>query len=201
MATTTAPWPLHATVAGFRRFSVAEYHRLIEIGVLTEDDNIELLEGYLVYKMSRNPPHDRALHALMELLFGLLPKGWKQRIQGAVTLSISEPEPDLAVVRKDANNYHTRHPAPSDFGVVIEVSDSMLDGDRIDKCRIYSRDLLPTYWIVNIPDRQVEVYTSPSGPTAIPAYSDRKDYLIGDDLPLVLDGVTVATLTVRDIFS
>ena len=58
---TTLPLPYQGTMAGFRRFSVAEYHRLIELGILTEDDNLELLEGYLVHKMARNPPHDVAI--------------------------------------------------------------------------------------------------------------------------------------------
>jgi len=58
MIATAPALPWQGTMAGFRRFTVPEYHRLIEIGVLTEDDNLELLEGYLVHKMSRNPPHD-----------------------------------------------------------------------------------------------------------------------------------------------
>src|SRR5262245_41857157 len=61
MTTQTIQLPWQGTMAGFRRFSVAEYHKLIEIGILTEDDNLELLEGYLVHKMSRNPPHDATI--------------------------------------------------------------------------------------------------------------------------------------------
>src|SRR5262245_27794269 len=110
MTTAALNLPLLGTMAGFRRFSVAEYHRLTEIGILTEDDNLELLEGYLVLKMARNPPHDGALHGLLELLVSVLPPAWKVRIQAAVTLSGSEPEPDLAVVRKNANGYRTWHP-------------------------------------------------------------------------------------------
>src|SRR3989440_12679489 len=99
--TPTVALPLLGMQAGFRRFSVAEYHRLIEIGILTEDDNLELIEGYLVHKMSRNPPHDSTLHEVLDLLTAPLPTGWKIRIQAAITLSDSEPEPDLAVVVKD----------------------------------------------------------------------------------------------------
>src|SRR5579872_4886321 len=113
-------------MAGFRRFSVAEYHRLIELGILTEDDNLELLEGYLVHKMARNPPHDGTMHQVLDVLGAHLPVGWKARTQSALTLSDSEPEPDLAVVRKDANGYRTRHPSPADAGLLIEVSDSTL---------------------------------------------------------------------------
>jgi hypothetical protein len=61
MSTTTVILPLLGTMAGFRQFTVDEYHRLIEIGLLTEDDNLELLEGYLVKKMTKNPPHEGSI--------------------------------------------------------------------------------------------------------------------------------------------
>src|SRR5204863_6593776 len=96
------PLPLLGVMAGFRRFSVAEYHRLTELGILTEDDNLELIEGYLVLKMSRNPPHDGTLHRALKRLTTVLPVGWDIRVQSAVTLIDSEPEPDLAIVREDA---------------------------------------------------------------------------------------------------
>jgi Uma2 family endonuclease len=186
-------------MAGFRRFTVAEYHRLIELGVLTEDDNLELIEGYLVLKMSRKPPHDGTLHRLIKRLTRHLPAGWDLRIQSAITLTDSEPEPDLAIVREDADGYLTRHPSASDAGLVIEVADSTLAGDRADKGRVYARAGIPCYWIANLVDGQIEEYTSPSGPTALPAYAQRKDYRPGDDIPLVLGGQQVATLPVRDL--
>src|SRR5262249_30603098 len=130
MPTQAVNLPIQGTMAGFRRFSVAEYHKLIESGILTEDDNLELLEGYLVHKMSRNPPHDATIQRLMKRLLRLLPPGWDLRVQSAVTLSESEPEPDLAVVRGDENAYIARHPAGADVGLVIEVSDSTLPADR-----------------------------------------------------------------------
>src|SRR2546421_11780168 len=99
--TPTVALPLLGMQAGFRRFSVAEYHRLTELGILTENDNLELIEGYLVLKMARNPPHDGTLHQALEIIGPHLPAGWKVRIQSALTLPDSEPEPDLAVVRQD----------------------------------------------------------------------------------------------------
>src|SRR5438132_62975 len=105
MTTQIAPLPIQGTMAGFRRFSVAEYHRLIQIGILTEDDNLELLEGYLVHKMSRNPPHDGTIQKVMKRLLRFHPAGWEVRVQSAITLPESEPEPDLAVVRGDENTY------------------------------------------------------------------------------------------------
>ena len=76
MMPTILSLPIQGQMAGFRRFSVAEYHKLIDIGVLTEDDNLELLDGYLVHKMSRNPPHDVALQPIQETLPRLLPAAW-----------------------------------------------------------------------------------------------------------------------------
>jgi Uma2 family endonuclease len=199
MTTLTTPLPWQGMNAGFRRFSVAEYHKLIELGILTEDDNLELLEGYLVHKMSRNPPHDVTLDLIQETLPRLLPAGWRLRSQSAITLATSEPEPDGAIVRGNARTYTVRHPGPADIGVVIEVADSTLDGDRLDKGRIYARDGIPCYWIINLVDRQIEVYTAPSGATATPAYAQRQDYHAGDDATLSLDGATVATIAVTDL--
>ncbi len=200
MITTQPPTlPLLGTMAGFRRFSVPEYHRLTEIGVLTEDDNLELIEGYLVNKMSRNPPHDFVIQRLTRLLLATLPPNWDVRIQCAMTLPDSEPEPDIALVRGSARDYAARHPGPTDVGMLIEVADSTLLGDRADKGRIYARANVPIYWIVNLIDRQIEVYEQPSGPTAAPAYAKATTYRIGDSVPLVLDGATVATFVVNDL--
>src|SRR5947207_14110936 len=99
MTQQTANLPLLGTQAGFRRFSVPEYHRLTEIGVLTEDDNLELIEGYLVLKMSRNPPHDGTIQIDSQAFSAALPPGWCVRVQCAVTLPDSEPEPGIAIVR------------------------------------------------------------------------------------------------------
>ncbi len=199
MSAQTIPLPLLGTMAGFRRFSVAEYHRLTEIGVLTENDRLELIEGYLVLKMPHNPPHDGSIQLVDGVLAPHLPSGWCIRIQSAITLPESEPEPDLVIARGTRRSYLSRHPAPGDIGLVVEVADSTLLGDRADKGRIYARANLPCYWIVNVQDGQVEVYTSPSGPAAVPGYVQRQDFRPGDAAPFVLDGVTIASLPVREL--
>src|SRR5882724_6966313 len=114
--------PLAATMAGFRRFSIDEYHRLIEIGLLTEDEPLELIEGTLVMKMPRNPPHDTAILKLNNRLIRVAPPGWQVRGQSSATLGTSEPEPDFALVRGDEDTYSTRHPGPGDISLVIEVA-------------------------------------------------------------------------------
>jgi hypothetical protein len=191
--------PILGTQAGFRRFTISEYHRLTQIGMLTEDDNLELLEGYLVHKMARNPRHDGTLHRAVKRLNHVLPNGWDLRIQSAVTLADSEPEPDLAIVRTDSLGCTTRHPEAVDIGLVIEVSDSTLAGDRADKGRIYARAGIDCYWILNLVDRQVEVYSGPSGPGASPTYGRRQDHLLGDTLDLWLAASLVATIPIADL--
>ncbi len=191
--------PLQAQMAGLYRFSVAQYHKLIDMDILTEDDNLKLLDGYLAHKMSRNPPHDAAIQKILKRLFRILPPDWDLRIRSAITLSHSEPEPDLAVVRGDETRYLTNHPGPTDVGLVIEVADSTLDSDRADKGRIYAEAGIACYWIVNLVDRQIEVYTLPSGATSTPAFGQRQDYRSGDAVPLLLDASVVGNILVHDL--
>ena len=190
MPPTLVSLPYQGTMAGFRRFSVAEYHQLIDIGILTEDDDLELLEGYLVHKMAPDPPHDVAIQKTNKCLVRLALPGWDVRCQCAITLDKSEPEPDFALVRGDETAYLARHPGPADIGLVIEVSDSTLPGDRDDKGRIYARAGIPIYWIVNVRDHWVEVYSAPSGDI----YGKRVDFGVEQAIPLLLDGVMVGQI-------
>jgi Uma2 family endonuclease len=185
--------------AALRRFSVDEYHRMIDAGILDEDDGVELLEGYVVLKMARNPPHDTALQRTRKRIEALVPLGWEVRIQCAVTLPDSEPEPDVAIARGDERTYSTRHPGPADLGLVVEVAESTLAGDRGDKARIYARAGVVCYWIVNLVDRQVEVYTAPTGPAATPAYAAQQVFAVGASVPLDLDGKALGGIAVADM--
>jgi Uma2 family endonuclease len=191
--------PLRGLVAGFRRFTVDEYHKLLEMGMITEDDNLELLDGHLVKKMSRNPRHDGTLKKVDKRLQPMLPRGWESRVQMGTTLIGSEPEPDLLVAREDPAGYTTRHPEPKDVGLVIEVSDSSLETDRRDKAPIYAQSSLPEYWIINLVDRQIEVYGSPTGTTAMPTYNVQQVYRSGQSVPFALDGRHIADIVVDDL--
>jgi Uma2 family endonuclease len=191
--------PVRSSQPAFRRFSVGEYHQMIETGILTDEDKVELIEGYVELKMPRNPAHDSTVQATTKRIFRVLPKDWDLRVQLAVTLTDSEPEPDAAVVRGDESAYRIHHPSPADVGMLAEVSDSSLDRDRIDKGRIYARARIPIYWIINLIDRQVEVYTDPSGPTAAPAYAKRQIFKVGDAVPVVLDSALVGSIPVAEL--
>ncbi len=195
MSILTAPRPTTFGFSSFRRFSVDEYHRMIETGILNDEDRVELLDGYVVLKMPRNPPHDTSVLKTNKRLIRIVPTGWEVRCQSAITLSDSEPEPDFAVVRGDENTFATRHPGPAEVGLLIEVADTSLDRDRHDKGPVYARANISLYWIVNLIDRQVEVYSTPSAS----GYANRKDFRVGDVVPLVLDGVNCGTIAVAEL--
>jgi len=180
----------------FYRLTVAQYHEMIENSILGEGEKVELLDGILVKMMSRNHDHDYGIQALLQLLFKALPDAWGIRPQCAITLAASEPEPDYAVVRGPATNYRTHHPTPGEIGLVIEVADSSLRRDQRLKAAIYAEAGLPVYWIVNLADRVVEVYTRPNA--AERRYEDRADIPVGETIPLVLDGAEVARLPVGE---
>src|SRR5262245_18478406 len=118
------------------RWSVAEYHRLISEGWLT--DSVELLDGLLVRKMAKNPLHTLTNELARLALEGCLPSGWCVNAQQPVTTATSEPEPDLSVVRGDRRQYRERHPGPEDLALVVEVSDTTLDRDQGTKRRLYA---------------------------------------------------------------
>jgi Uma2 family endonuclease len=197
--TPTATPVTYGLDAAIARFSVARYQRMVEAGILTPEDKVELLENYVVLKMPRNPRHDSALQRMLRPLLRSLPAGWDQRIQSAVALADSQPEPDFAFVRGSSADYEQRHPGTADVGLVIEVADSSLLRDQRDKTRIYARGVIPCYWIVNLVDRRLEVYSQPSGPTPVPAYHSFQTYQPGDAVPLVLDGMTVGALAAADL--
>jgi Uma2 family endonuclease len=196
---TAPPLPIQAVLAGLRRFTVAEYRELIRTGFLTEDDPVELLDGYLVYKMPQNSLHSSCILALIELIPPTLPSGWVFRPQLPIELATSAPEPDGAIVRGVRQDYVVRQPGATETALVIEAAESSLAGDRLDKARLYARANISEYWIINLIDRQVEVYTAPQPAAAPPAYATRRDYRPGDAVPLVLDGATVAALPVADL--
>jgi len=181
-----------------RRFSVDEYRRMGECGILTIEDRVELLEGWVVPKMMHNPAHDGTVAIVNEAILKHLPTGWHVRIQSAIATSDSQPEPDLAITRGRGRDFLERHPGPDDIALVIEVADTSLDRDR-DKRRLYARAGIREYWIVNLLERRIEVYSDPTGDDPEPAFRQRKDYDPASDVPLVIDPASVAQLAVRSL--
>jgi Uma2 family endonuclease len=182
----------------FPRWPVAKYQRMIEVGIFSAEERVELIDGYIVVIDPEGSSHDATIDRVKTALASL-PGDWWVRVRQPVVLAESQVEPDLAVVRANPRGYETLYPAGQETGLVIEVADSSLLRDQRDKTRIYARAGIPVYWIINLVDRRVEVYTQPSGPTAVPAYGAFQTYQPGDVVPLVLDGVTVGSVAANDL--
>lgn len=181
------------------RFSVDQYHAMIQASILTEDDPVELLEGWLITKMPKNPRHTLVTQLARDLLASLLPPGWYINIQEPITTAESEPEPDVVVVRGERRQYPDHHPGPQDIALVIEVADSSLRRDQTLKKRIYAAAGISVYWIVNLIDGQIEVYSEPSGSHEQPDYHQQQNYGLEDAVPVVVDGQEVGRLSVQDL--
>jgi Uma2 family endonuclease len=180
------------------RFSVEQYEKMIETGVLTSEDRLELIEGIVIQKMTQNPPHATAIDYTADALRPLLPADWRLREQKPIKLSDSEPEPDLVVVRGPLTLYERRHPRPAEITLVIEVADTTLETDRRDKGRAYARARIPRYWIINLKERQIEVYTEPRTGKS-PAYRRRTDFASDARVPVVIEDDEVGQVDVRDL--
>lgn len=197
----TQPSRFFPQFAILRRWTADEYHRMIDAGVLTTEDKVELLDGYLVTKMPQNVPHRAAVVRLSTRLAPKLPPGWVLMTQCPLTIGVTEPEPDGSMLRGTDVTFDARHPVPADCGIFVEVADSSLAFDRGAKLEMYATASIPIYWIVNIPDRQIEVYTDPQPVATPPTYAARTDYTLGQSVPLVLDGQTVGTIPAADLLT
>jgi len=133
-----------------------------------------------------------------DLRFALV-RDWLLRVRQTVVLPDSQPEPDFAIVRGTPRSYLTRNPCPSDISTVVEVADASLLRDQCDKTSIYARAGIPCYWIVNLEEQRLHVYSRPTGPITVPAFQSFQIYQPGDDLPLVLDGAMVGTVPVAEL--
>jgi Uma2 family endonuclease len=148
------------------RLTVADYHRLAEAGILGEDDRVELLQGQLVDMSPVGPRHALAVDALTELLFAAVTPPARVRVQNPVALDIgTQPNPDIAVVRRPWTGYPHAHPGPADIFLIVEVSDSSLSVDLGAKQTLYALAGVREYWIVDLTADVVRVHRGPENGT------------------------------------
>jgi Uma2 family endonuclease len=181
------------------RMHVDDYLAMHEHRVITDESPVELLEGLLVQTMVRRPPHDTALGLVQDAIIAMLPPGWIVRVQSALQLTDSVPEPDLAIVRGDRRDFAGRHPTNADCGLVIEIADATLATDRGLKRRTYARHSITEYWIVNLTDGVVEACTEPTGLIGQPEYHEIRTYLPGEFIPFKLDGSDIGAIPVTQL--
>ena len=144
-----------------RRWTRAEYGRLVGLGIFHEDERIELLDGHLMVREPQGSRHGVAIELADSAFRAALGPGWRVRVQLPIALDeASEPEPDLSVVAGDPRDSRYQH--PSRPALVIEVADVTLALDREVKGPLYARARVPEYWIVDLVSSALEIYRDPA---------------------------------------
>lgn len=179
-----------------RRWTRAEYDRLIALGLLGEDERVQLVEGEILEMSPQSAPHMAAIRLVEEALRAAFGPGFDVRVQGPLALGPdSEPEPDVAVVRGGPRDYRDHHPTGQDAVLVVEVADASLRFDRERKGKVYAAARVPEYWVVNLESRVLEVYREPEqgrytsclvygpGDAVAPLFSPRAHIAVADLLP------------------
>jgi len=191
-------WP---TAPALLRFSVADYHRMIEAGVLGEDHPVELLEGFVVKMAPIGPMHAVAVSLIYKRLGELITADWDVISQQPLTLEDSEPEPVVAVVRGNVRDYAAGHPSDGDVGLVVEVAEKSLNIDRRQKAAIYAAAGIAEYWIINLPERRAEIHRQPRAATdSSPAAYETREVVPADGrMSLVLEGKKLGEIGLSDV--
>jgi len=150
-------------LADLRLITVQEYHRMAEAGILDADERVELIDGYILKMAAKGTAHSSATTRTAKLMEQLLAGQVWIRVQEPIRLNnYSEPEPDIAVVQIDPLDYADHHPTVSEVYLVIEVADSSLQKDCGLKAKAYARSHILDYWVLDITERKLHVFRSPS---------------------------------------
>ncbi|HAT13662.1 MAG TPA: hypothetical protein DCS91_08915 [Microcoleaceae bacterium UBA11344] len=150
------------TTVTAKRFSIAEYHRLGELGFFAPDDRVELIRGEIIKMAAKGRLHSVCNSLVFGELYVLVAKRAIVRGQEPIILmDDSEPEPDVVLARNRSDNYLSSHPEPADILLVIEVSDSTLKYDQRTKLSLYAEAGIANYWIFNLVDSQLEMHSEP----------------------------------------
>jgi Uma2 family endonuclease len=150
-----------------KRWRRVEYERLVDVGAFEDGEPIELVGGQLIVAEPKGSPHAAGVGMASDALRAALPPGWIVRVQDPLALDDdSAPEPDVAVVRGRHADYRDAHPVRA--ALIVEVAESSLTFDRVQKGSLYARAGIADYWIINLVDRLVEVYRDPGADVTAP---------------------------------
>jgi Uma2 family endonuclease len=144
------------------KFTVGQYHQMIESGILTDRDHVELLQGEIIEMSPVGRQHAAYVDRLTELFVLELSSWARIRVQSPIRLSNnSEPQPDVAILQRRADFYAEGHPQPQDIFALVEVSDTTIEFDRTVKVPLYAQDNIAEVWIVDLNAEAVQVYREP----------------------------------------
>ena len=195
-AATSSPPPAREK----RKFTVAEYYRMGEVGILRPDERVELIEGEILVMAPIGSEHSGSVNISNEI-FHLLARGrFIVHVQNPLHLDDgSQPQPDIALLRPRADRYARSHPAPAEVLLVVEIADSSLEYDRNVKAHLYGRNNVPETWVKNLPEDCIERFTEPGpdgyaihtvhrrGETLAPVLLPDLELAVDDLLPPVVE--------------
>ena len=172
-----------------RKLTVEDYHRMGEAGIFGRDERVELLDGELYTMAPIGEDHNAGVLSLSYFLNRRVGERVIVSVQGPLRLSaVSEPEPDIVLLRFRDDFYRGGHPRPEDVLLLVEVAHSSLGHDRLTKLPLYAAAGIPEVWIANLVDRQVEVYRDPTPE----GYATISVHVPGDSLtPRALPDVSI----------
>jgi Putative restriction endonuclease len=173
---------------------IDEFERIADF---LKAERVELIDGFIVERGDMDPPHSVTSARLGRRLGRLIPDGWFVRKDEPLRVhAFYEPFPDFAVVRGDPDtSYLDRHPGSADVAIVIEISDSTLRKDQTEKRINYAKGKIGVYWIVNLIEHRLEVYSLRSKG----GYGKPRLYHPGQSVPVLIEGVEVGQLAVSEI--
>lgn len=180
------------------QFSVDQYEAMVQEGILKQPERCELLNGWIIPKMTHNARHDSAVYRLQRRLINMLEEKWLVRIQSSISIAKSLPEPDLVVALGPESRYDRVRPSPKEIEIVVEVADSTLSQDRGIKKELYAKARIGVYWIVNLVEGQVEVYALPKT-GKLPTYRRCEIYVADKSVPVIVGGQTIGSLAVNEL--
>ncbi len=191
---TQAPSPCLAR--SLYRLTVRQFETMILDGTIGEDERVELIEGLLVARSRRSRADIVAGNKGLRVLWRMIPAGW--HVAKGVPIRVSDwsrPEPDLAIIRGVVEDYDEREVTADDAALVVEIAGASRPADRADMARVYAAAGVPVYWIVNLAEGQVEIFSEPRRD----GYQSHQVLSRGQDVPVVVAGVEAAWIAVADL--
>jgi Uma2 family endonuclease len=176
------------------RFTREDYHAMIEAGILSEDDRVELIAGEIVAQMPIGTAHAAMVKRLNQLFTALARGRCIVSVQDPVALdAFNEPEPDLALLRPRPDFYANSHPASEDIFLIVEVADTSLAFDREEKILLYAAAGIASVWLVDLVAKSLSVYGRP-GPAG---YAEVTSHRGGDTI--TIPGLADTSLTLSEL--
>lgn len=183
-------------IVDIRRLTVAEYHRMGDLGMLSPSESVELIEGQIIEKPMKGKAYSAAVSRVDRLLRNRLADRILVRLQDPVHLNeYSEPEPDIVLVKPDPLFYEDHHPEPSEIYLIIEVADTTLKRDRDFKATVYARSGITDYWILDIANRQLHIFRDPKD------NQYQSETILNDDATISILAFPDVEISVAEMFS